>query len=149
MTLLAKHNTASNTQFDCWHCKHPGFWIPVLRMIYLRVIMLKYIFGYSAIMYSVPLHLCIRLLCNYVFGYSAGAGWIAHWLLLLQCIRLLCNYVFGYSAGAIHDLIMNWLLVCMVLPSLVDSYGNTLVLWMLGCLVAWMHGCLVASLLDS
>jgi hypothetical protein len=42
-----------------------------------------------------------------------------------------------------------WGLGCMVLPSLVDSYGHILVLWMLGCLVAWMHGCLVASLLDS
>jgi hypothetical protein len=39
---------------------------------------------------------------------------------------------------------MNWLLVFMVLPSLVDSYGITLVLWMLGCLVAWLLGCMGA-----
>jgi hypothetical protein len=39
---------------------------------------------------------------------------------------------------------MNWLLVFMVLPSLMDSYGNTLVLWMLGCLVAWLLECMGA-----
>jgi hypothetical protein len=40
-------------------------------------------------------------------------------------------------------------LFAWMLPSLVDSFGDTLVLWMLGCLVAWMHGCLVASMVDS